>query len=302
MQAMRTRGAAAALALVLAGAGPRAAAAQTTRQLWVGVFNGRHQPVTDLTPEDFMLTEDNAPRKITRASLAEDPMRIVLLVDNGDATQQIITHIREGLHTFIDALQPEHEVVLITTGRQLRVREKETTDHATLHKDVDQIFPDKGSATVLLDSLRESWDRFLKKAPDRWPVFVIVTTDGTEGSNATQQQQYDQFLSALLGANGSVHAVAMQVRGGTGSLASQVALNLTQNTAGEYLPIAASTGLANALKRVAGRLSTDYDYIRTRYQIQYESRARNAADAQIGLSVLGDDDVTLQMAPDRRRQ
>jgi hypothetical protein len=301
MQSARRRWAAVAAAVLFA-AGARAADAQTVRQMWVGVFNGSNQPLTDLTAEDFMLTENNAPRKITRASLAADPMRIVLLVDNGDATQQIITHIREGLHTFIDALQPEHEVVLITTGRQLRVRERETADHEQLHKDVDQIFPDKGSATVLLDSLRESWDRFMRKATDRWPVFVIVTTDGTEGSNATQQQQYDKFISELLGANASVHAVAMQVRGGTGSLAPQVALNLTQNTAGEYLPIAASSGLAIALKRVAARLSSDYDYIRTRYQIQYESRVKDSTEAQIGLSVLGDADVRLEMAPDRRRQ
>ena len=298
MQRMRGRAAAAAVAAILLG-GAGAARAQTPRRLWVGVFDGANRPVTDLTPEDFSLTENDAPREITRVALADDPMRIVLLVDNGDATQQIITQIREGLHTFIDALQPEHEVVLITTGRQFRVREKETTDHAKLHKDVDQIFPDKGSATVLLDSLRESWDRFLKKADDRWPVYVIVTTDGTEGSNATQQQQYDKFMDELRGARASAHAAVMQTRGG--SLASQVSLNITQNMGGAYLPLAASTGLPNALTTIAKRLSDDYDYIRTRYVVEYETRMKDADDAQIGVSVLKDD-VKLQMQPDRRRQ
>ncbi len=256
--------------MLLGGAGP--ARAQTTRQLWVGVFDAANQPVTDLTPEDFTLTEDNAARKITRASLADDPMRIVLLVDNGDETQLITTQLREGLHAFVDGLQPEHEVVLITTGRQLRVREKETTDHEKLHKDIDQIFPDKGSATVLLDSLRESWGRFLRKASDRWPVFVIVTTDGAEGSNATRQEEWDTFVKELVASGASVHAAVLQHRGSsvTGTISTaQVSLNLVQNTGGKYDALAAVTGLPAEMKAIAARLAADYDYIKSRYVVQY---------------------------------
>ncbi len=299
MPSFRTR--AAAVAVLLALGGPARAAAQTTRQTFVAVLDQGGQPVLDLTPDEFSLDEDGAPRTITRASLADDPMRVVLLVDTGDQTQQIITQIREALHTFFDGLPPDHEVVLITTGRQLRVREQPTTDRARLHKAVDNIFPDKGSATVLLDSLRESWDRFLKKADNRWPVFVIVTTDGTEGSNATRQEEYDRFMRDILAAGVSVHAAVVQQRDGSLSAQvspAQVALNLTQNTGGKFDALAASTGLSAEMDSIAARLTEDYDYIRTRYLIRYESRSKNG-DAQIGLRVARDD-VTLQMSPDRR--
>jgi VWFA-related protein len=292
--------AAAAMFTVIA---PVQAAAQSSRQIFVAVLDPAGEPVLDVKADEFSIDEEGAPRKITRASLADDPMRIVLLVDNGDQTQQIITQIREALHTFLSRLPPEHEVVLVTTGRQLRVREQATTDRDRLNKAVDNIFPDKGAATVLLDSLRESWDRFLKKADDRWPVYVIVTTDGTEGSNATRQEEYNKFVRTLLDAGGSVHAAIMQQREQTAAASvspAQVSLNLTQNTGGRFNSLAATTGLAAEMRAIAARLGADYDYIRTRYLIRFESRARNPG-AQIGLHIARDN-VTLQMAPDRRSE
>jgi VWFA-related protein len=288
--------AAAVLAAIVARPAP--AQAQDVRQLFVTVLDQAGQPVLDLTPDEFTLEEDGAPRRITRATLATDPMRIVLLVDNGDSAAQLVTQMREALHAFLDGLPPQAEVLFATTGRQLRIRERETTDRGKIHKSVDNLFPDTGAATVLLDSLRETWDRFLKKADGYWPVFVVVTTDGTEGSNATQQQQWDQFVGEIQAAGASVHAAVVQLRGG--SLTTQIAMSLTATSGGKYSALAASTGLTAALSAIAARLTADDDAIRTRYLVRYESQSKTG-DANVGLRVARDG-ITLRMAPDRRTQ
>src|SRR5437762_1803943 len=78
-------------------------------------------------------------------------------------------------------LPPEHEVMLISTGLQLRVRVQPTLDRKKLKDAAAGLFTD-GGGTALMDSVLETDDRFLKKAEERWPVFVILTTDGREVS------------------------------------------------------------------------------------------------------------------------
>src|SRR5690349_24396848 len=68
---------------------------------------------------------------------------------------------------------------LVTTGRQARVRVQPTTDRRKLKEAAGGLFID-GAGTVLIDGLLEADDRRFKQADDRWPVFVIFTTDGTE--------------------------------------------------------------------------------------------------------------------------
>ena len=55
-------------------------------------------------------------------------MRIVLLVDSSSAVAPMLTPFRAGLNGFLDDLQGEPEVTIISTGGQLRVRIPPTTD------------------------------------------------------------------------------------------------------------------------------------------------------------------------------
>ena len=59
-------------------------------------------------------------------------MRIALMLDTSDAAAPALTHMRAGVAEFLDALPPEDEVILITTGRQMRVRVPPTTDRKKL--------------------------------------------------------------------------------------------------------------------------------------------------------------------------
>jgi hypothetical protein len=49
-------------------------------------------------------------------------MRIVLFLDTSDGAASGLTHLRAGTIAFLDALSPDDEVMIVTTGRQVRVR------------------------------------------------------------------------------------------------------------------------------------------------------------------------------------
>src|SRR5256885_2738 len=158
-----------------------AAGKPQTRHVFVHVVDQRGAPVDGLTASDFQLTEGGVARVVTHAGPATDPMRIALFLDTSDAAAAALSHMRAGAIAFLDALPPEDDVLLVTTGRQARVRVQPTTDRKKLKDAAGGLFTD-GAGTVLMDGLMEIDDRFLKNADDRCPVFVIFTSDGTESS------------------------------------------------------------------------------------------------------------------------
>lgn len=272
------------VALVLASLGTMSlvSAQQTERHVFVTVLDQAGAPMLDLGPDDFRLQEDGLARPIVRASLTNEPMRVAVLVDNSEAADRSLTHIRAGLNTFLETLPAEHEMTLITIARQLRVRAEPTVDRKKLQEAANLIFIDSGSGAVLLDALLETDKRFLQKAEARWPIFVIVTTDGPEGSRRISDNAYNAFVGSLLARGVIVHAILMSTRGG--GFQTQLATNLTQNTQGHYEAIAASTGLPDKLRELAGLMAEQHAKAATQYQVTFTSDSTNQ-QAAIRVSV-----------------
>src|SRR5206468_498995 len=108
----------------------------------VHVVDQRGAPVDGLTAADFQLTEGGVSRVVSHAGPASDPMRIALFLDTSDAAAAALTHMRAGAIAFLDALPPEDEVLLVTTGRQARVRVQPTTDRRKLKEAAGGLFTD----------------------------------------------------------------------------------------------------------------------------------------------------------------
>jgi hypothetical protein len=56
------------------------------------------------------------------------PMRIVIMVDNSETPLEPLPQVRRGLQGFINALPPNHELMLVTTGGQMNIRVQPTRD------------------------------------------------------------------------------------------------------------------------------------------------------------------------------
>jgi methylmalonyl-CoA mutase cobalamin-binding subunit len=262
-----------------------------THQVFIAVTDQSGAPVLDLGPGDFEVNEAGVKRVVVRAGLSKDPMRVAMLIDTGDDMSATLTNLRAGLIGFIDTLPAEHEVLLASTGRQFRVRVQPTTDRKKLKDAASSLFGD-GGGTVLMDGLLEADSRFLRKAENRWPVFVIVTSDGTEISAGAHEKEFNQWVVALAQRGVSVHAFVFKTGKGSG-IPEMIAQNATHNTGGRYDMMNTTTSLPEKMKMLAAQLAADAQKISTWYTVEFQTESAELKPIDVAVPRNG---VKLQMS------
>jgi len=283
------------LAAVVVAMLPLSLSAQrVTKRVFVRAVTATGAPVLDLTRADLRITEDGAPREVTRVSLGTAPLRIVLMVDSSTTMGPMVNSFRAALNAFADAVPPEHEITFISTGGQIRVRTPPGTDRARLRTEIG-LFASAGGANAFLDTLIEADRRFLKTAPGQWPVIVIVTTDRGENEREFDLDRYNRFMNDFVARGGAAHAVI--VRGKQVGPVTDLTLNLVENVGGMSHSINTDTALPELLKGVAERVTIDYLRMEDNYEIEFTGDAKTLQP--IVNATVARDGVQLQMSPRR---
>ena len=189
-----------------------------------------------------------------RAQPVIGPLRIVLLVDSSSAMSSMLNQFRAGLNAFLDALPGDPEITMITTGGQIRIRIPPTTDRAKLHQAASS-FASDGGANSFLQTMLEADRRFLRTAPARRPVFVILTTDNNETQGDVRIDDYNTFMRDFTRRSGRAHGIV--VRGVNAGVTNELLLNLTQNTGGFYDSLALANPLVDRMKALAAIVAAD---------------------------------------------
>jgi hypothetical protein len=256
-------------------------AQRVAKRIFVEVVDDDGKPVRNLTAADFEIDEDYSKREVTRAVLGTAPMRIVLMVDSSTSSQPMMMMFRNALVAFVDTLPPQHEIVFISSGSQIRVRTQPSTDRAKLKEQIG-LLQSEGGANAFLETLMEADARFLKTAPDRWPVFVILTTDIGEVRREPDIPRYNTFMNDFLARAGSAHAIVMQ--GKQFGPISDIAQNFVQNMGGMYLSLIVDSGLPNRMKSIAERLIADHERMANWYEVEFAGDAK-LVQPTIGVNV-----------------
>jgi hypothetical protein len=243
----------------------------TKRVLFVDAVDAGGKAVTDLGPADFAVKVNGAPQPISLAALGNGPMRIIVLVDTSQAADKWQSSLREGLTQFVDAIGPQHEMALMTIGRQFRPRTQPNTDRAKLKNEINHLG---------LDGLLEADQRFQRKEEVRWPVYLILTTDSTM-SNNIQDPEWRALLVDLVARGATIHAVGLQNTGP--SITTEVAETLTKVTGGSYNYFSIGNALPEKLKAIAAQINADYQKMTTRYQVEYMSAAPTTATVNVSV-------------------
>ena len=180
-------------------------------------------------------------------------MRVAIFVDTSAATASAIVQIRAAASAFIDTLPPESEIVLVTTGRRTQVRVPPTTDKAKLKGSASGMLSENGP-TALMDALVDVDERFMRKAGDHWPVFVILTGDGGENSKV-DEQEFNRWISDVARRGASANAIVLKAS--TLGLPGSIASVLTQATHGHYASMGLAGDISEAMTKLADQLSAD---------------------------------------------
>jgi hypothetical protein len=182
---------------------------------------------------------------------AADPLRVVLLVDSSTTMSTMLTEFRAGLHAFFDLVPADVEIALISTGGQLRIRVPPTIDRQRLH-DAASRFASDGGANSLLDTLLESDRRFLKSAPNRRPIFVVVSTDPPSRGDPPIYE-FNAFVRDFVMRRGRAHAIV--IRGYQVGFATEILENLTLNTDGVFKVLAIGNSLPERMREIAEQVA-----------------------------------------------
>jgi len=245
------------------------------RTIFVNAIDAAGAPVLDLTTADFEVSEGGAPRTVTRTALANGPMRIIIMVDTGGSADPWQSGVKSGLTAFVEAIPPQHEIGVVTIGRQFRVHLAPTLERVKLKDTVNRLGSD-GGGNVLLDGLHEAETRFMKKEGVRWPVYLLLTTDAVLDNNLPSEEVNKMF--ADLQARGTtVHTLAMQNKGP--SVTTEFAMTLSKNTGGSFNLLTTVNALAGRLKEVGTQIAEDHQKMSTRYQLEYVSETAGPGTA-----------------------
>ena len=262
-----------------------------TRSIFVSAIDSAGRAVLELTAADFQVTESGARRAITRATLGNAPMRIVLMVDSSTPVAPMVNTFKKALATFADTLPPQHELAFISSGAQIRVRARPTDARDKVRAEMAR-FSSEGGANAFLDTLLEADARFLKTAPGQWPVFVIVTTDNGDATKEPDVVTYNKFMNDFVARGGAAHAVILTGKR-TGPVTDLVT-NLVDNVGGFRQTLNTDNSLPERLRDIAERLDIDHRVMMNRYEIAY------AGDPAIATPIVNvsvsRDDVRLQMS------
>jgi hypothetical protein len=223
-------------------------------------------PIVDLGADEVFVESGGNACNVTRVQPGTQPLKIALLVDNSDAASDSLNALRDGLRGFIESMPAPHEIGLFSIGGQVRRLVDFTTDKEELTESSNGIFVQRNTASKFMDGLLETWDRRFSDE-DSWPMFVVVSYDGTEGSSVLERQ-INEFANELRVRAATVNVVLVMGRGG--ALQNNVSLFLTNATAGEYEGLTAATALSNVLGTLATQISEHFEQVKNRYRIVFE--------------------------------
>jgi hypothetical protein len=207
-------------------------------------------------------TEASAQRpQSANGATATDPMRIAILVDNSEPTNDYMPQIRRALQDMVKALPPGHELMLVTTGGPMNIRVKPTMDYLEIQEAAGEIFVARGGGNTLIGSVQEIYERYFRTIEKRWPVMIIVTADGPDLSQRVTTKTVNELLLGLKQKDVRVNATMLTSSGS--SLVRSVTLAMIEQTGGFYESATAATALPSRTKSLAARIGKQYKDLQT---------------------------------------
>ena len=271
----------------------RAASAQD-QTLYMAFTGADGTPVTDMTAEEIIIQWDEMPCEIRELEPLNWPVRVTVFVDNATESQTVLPDMREGLTGFLDALPPDIEVAIATTGGRPQYLTEHTTDRAALADAIGTIASQGGAATFF-DALYEEAER-IDDDDDRayLPAIVMVAVAGSEGSGQARGQNLERMMDRLYENAAVVHTLLLpSPLGGVGATQGRPqtrwGTDIAAATRGRFEALTIATQYRTLLPEIGADLARKHALVRHQYRVTYRP-PRDASDqprVQVGTTRTG---------------
>jgi len=144
------------------------------------VLDSRRHLVTNLTPTNFAIYEDNQPQKITSFKREDIPVSIGIAVDNSGSMRTKRAAVTKAVLNLIQASNPQDEVFVVNFNDDPYLDQDFTNKIGPLHEALDRV--DSRGGTALYDAVIASADHLAKGAKKEKKVLLVVT-DGVDNES-----------------------------------------------------------------------------------------------------------------------
>jgi VWFA-related protein len=238
--------------------GPQEQAAGRTRTIYVSVQGRDGMPLAGLTRGDILVREDGVAREVLKVERATAPVQVMLLVDDSAAADPMIADLRRGLNAFVDAMQGKAELGLVTIGERPTSITELTSNVDAIKKGITRVFSRPGSGAYFLEGLSDVARGLQRREAGRPHVVAVISEEGVEFSTPDATSVLDRLYAS----RATLHVLA--VGRPSGSMSDEMRqrniaiADGTERTGGRRDQVLASSGLTEALKRVAAEILNQY--------------------------------------------
>lgn len=223
------------------------------------VVDGQNRLVTRLTRDNFQVSEDGIPQKLTSFRKERVPIALGILIDNSSSMLPKRTKVNEAALRLVDASQNEDQVFIVNFGDDAFLDQDYTPDVGKLRAALQRV-ETKGS-TALYDAIVAAADHLNQTSPLQKKILLVVT----DGHDNASQATFQQVLRKLQQKNGPVlYAIALEQNEWRDERDRQSLTTLSTQTGGTaFFPSS-----LDEIQSIAGSIAQD---IRSQYVIGYRS-------------------------------
>ncbi len=227
---------------------------------------------------------------------------LYLLIDTSVAMRRYLQQLRNGVQQFIDAISGRYEVTLYEFGTRPRKLAGPTNDRAALSIAASKLMAQAGEGAYVLDAIAETSKKIrdTEREEDIPPVLVVIfTASGPELSHT-----HDRAAARAGKQSGAVYHIVIYDASGQGGNPSQRARvdsvldELSRETGGSLKRILSTTGIGNALTRVAEEDLQPVYRVSFLTELSPETKAE---DLEISVDRAGAEVELIKLMPGERR-
>ncbi len=153
--------------------------------LQVSVLDKKGEFITELTPEDFLVWEDDTAQQVLDLEIQREPFSIGVLIDTSSSMQSVFQITGRGTTDFLSSLRPDDEFFVMTFDDRVQVQQDLTKKADSPKNDWNDFR--YGNRTKLYEGLLGSLYRLSKATYPRRALFLISDGVNTGGSGNLNQ-------------------------------------------------------------------------------------------------------------------
>ena len=210
--------------------------------------------VGGLTKEDFAVTEDGRPQKISVFERqSELPLHLVLAIDTSGSVRKDLPLEQDAAKRFVHALmRSQDEMSLLEFSTEVRQVVAFTNQPSRIDRGLSSLRG--GPATALYDAIYLASQNLASRQGHK--VLILVTDGGDTANTVTYAEALEQALRGEVMVY-SIIDVPIEASAGRDTGGEHALITLAEQTGGKYF-YASAGGLSEAFAKVSDDLRTQY--------------------------------------------